>query len=447
MSFLPRTLVCLTALLPVASPLFATEEPVIERSMLEQQLVHSPLAQSARSDVQVVEEQRQQRSAETGWRAFGALNAATLNEIEGEDNRRYDRLQGDIGLRHPLLGSQRAEQEAVLDLERLQLRTQGEADARIEQLAVDLRKRYADYWLNERLQQLSEDWLQTAEPELQRLSAQSGRTVLNSEIAALASTVDQARVDRQQAIATREAARRGMEALLGQSITAFQAVWPGSDAICRSEPDIRNAVWRQDPEIRALKAELAVLIEQGGYRFSDEINSNLTLTHSQILEEWDDRGHETSIGLTAEMPIAVAKAHDHRTAWRNAQILQLQRRLEVERQAAVAMIAGTIARLQATSAARTATENRLRRAHYTWVESQERTRASVNTNQLLPLAQSVNWYRTARERLQQEAEWLRARAELEGIRTPECPPSLATAPETAWLTPLPSITQPTESGQ
>ncbi len=426
----------LTTFLLAASLTAAANEPVIEREALERRLEQSPVAQAARANVAVIEEQRLQRSARNGWEIFGGLNAAALNEIEGDDNRRYDRVQGDIGLRHPLLGSQRANTDAITDLEKLRLQTQGEADTRIQRLTIDLRRRYADYWLNNRLLGLSEDWLQSSTTALESVSAQAGATILDSEIAALEAAVEQARIDAAQASAARQASRRAIESILGQSVAAFEPVWPGSSTVCQRETDLRSALWNQDPAIRATKEQLALVIEQGGYALVDEVDSNLTLTHSQILEEWDDRGHETSIGLSAVMPIAVAKAHDQREAWRNAQILQLQRRLEVDRQAVVARVAETLAQLQLGAANRDASEARLRRAHYMWVEARERRDILSGNNALQPLQRSVAWYQTARERLQREYAWLAARAEIEGIRTPDCQPSLATPPSRQWLQPL-----------
>ncbi len=447
MARLQPTTVRFIALLMATSFTASASEAVIEREALERQLEQSPVAQAARADVAVVDEQRAQRSTRSGWRVFGDLNAAALNEIEGDDNRRYDRVQGDIGLRHPLLGSQRAETDAVTNLEKLRLQTQGEADSRIERLAIDLRRRYAEYWYQNRLLRLSEDWLQSSTAALERVSAQAGATILNSEITALEAAVEQARIDHTEATAARQAARRVIEAILGQSVPEFQPVWPANSAICVNESDLQSALWDQDPAIRATKAQLALVIEQGGYALADEINSNITLTHSQILEAWDDRGHETSIGLSAEMPIALTKAHNQREAWRNAEILQLQRRLEVERQSVIAEVADRLARMQAGAASRQAAEARLRQAHYLWLESRERADMLTGDNVLQPLQRSIAWYQTARERLQREAAWLVARAELEGIRTPNCQPTLATAPSDQWLSPLPARTSINEARQ
>lgn len=437
----------LTLSLIAASITAAANEPTIEVEALERRLEQSPIAQAARADVAVIEEEKLQRSTRNGWELFGGLNAAALNEIEGDDNRRYDRVQGDIGLRHPLLGSQRAETDAVTDLERLRLRTKGEADARVAQLRIELRRRYADYWLHNRLLKLGEDWLQSSTAALDRVSAQAGATILNSDIAALETAVEQARIDVAQANAARQASRRAIESILGESVAAFEPRWPANSAICQVETDLRNALWEQDPTIRATKAELALVIEQGGYALVDEVDSNLTLTHSQILEEWDDRGHETSIGLSAAMPIAVGKAHGQREAWRNAQILQLQRRLEVDRQAVVAQVAETLAQMQLGAASRDAAEARLRQAHYMWLEARERSGILSGDNALQPLQRSVAWYQAARERLQREYTWLAARAELEGIETPDCQPSLATPPSDQWLKPLALEASSTETMQ
>ncbi len=423
-------------------------EPVIERQTLAQGLIDAPTTLAANADVAVIAEQRDQRAARNGWRAFGALSAATLNEIEGAgDNRRYDRLQGDIGLRHPLLGSQRGEEDALLNLDRLRLRTKAQADTRLVLLTTEFNRLYADYWLADQLMGLSDRWLKAVKPDFEQLIPQSGITLLESELTAIETAIQQGELDRREAATNRQAIRRELEALLGQSITAFKPVWPGDHGVCQQEANLRTALWRQDPAIQAGRDELALLIERGHYGVSDEIDSSVAVTHSQILEEWDDRGHETSIGLTAEMPLAVARAHERRAAWRNAQILQLQRQLEVQKQRVSAEIARALGQIESAKAGQAITERQLREARDRWVQTQQRIGIAGGTNALQALQQSIRWYQVARERLQQEADWLRARAPIETIRVPNCAGDVASAPKSEAFMPLAGSHSSEEKGR
>lgn len=421
-----RSILPLAACLAVASsplpPAFAVDaDRVVERQALAVSVDAAPRVQAARAEADLAGQQVRQREAQGGWQAFGAVTGATVNEIETADsNRRYDRLQGNIGLTHPLLGSLTAQRSNLLALERARIRAQGNTADVARAVNDELRTAYAQYWTADRHARLAAAWQQQLADRLESLRPQVGNTLRASEFAEARAALRNAREDQQMARNQRQMRLRELQALLGRDIPAFEPRWPVDAGVCRREGVLFEAALASDPISTSARQELALLLERGDSGLTDEVQSNLILTHTQTVEEWDERGDETSIGLTAEIPLRLGQARDARRDLRNAEVLRVQRRLEAARQALRGRIGVAVGDLRNTARARRAADERVAQARADWHEAQRRLEAGLIRSPMPALRAGTRWYRLAAERLDREAEWLRARAPLEGLETPGC---------------------------
>ncbi|MEX0448453.1 TolC family protein [Spiribacter sp. 221] len=396
-------------------------EPPLERTALTAALDTSPRVQAARAEADVIEQQHRQLEAEGGWRAFGALSGAAVNEIEGNNgNRRYDRLQGDIGVSRPLLGSLTAQRKALLTLERQRVRAEGRTGEITETVGREVREAYAKYWISDRRYRLASAWHQRLSDRLEGLRPQVGTTLRASEFAEARSALRLARENRRRARNDRQMQLHALEALLGESIRPFDPRWPVERGICGRAGVLLEAALAADPISESARRELALLLERGNSGLADEVQSDLVLTHTQTVEDWDENGDETSIGLTAEIPLSLGQARDARRNLRNAEVLQVQRRIEANRQELRGRIGVAMAELRNTTQARQAANARLDQARDDWNEERRRLRSGLTRSPMPALRAAIRWYQTADERLDREAEWLVARAPLETIETPGC---------------------------
>ena len=422
MRFVLSLTVSLTVAATSLSPALAMEgESPLERAALADSVDTSPRVQAARAEADVIEQQRRQRRAEGGWRAFGALSGAAVNEIEGNNgNRRYDRLQGDIGVSRPLLGSMTAQREALLALERQRLRAEGRIGRVAEVVGRELRDAYAKYWISDRRYRLASAWHRRLSDRLEGLRPQVGTTLRASEFAEARSALRIARDNQRQARNDRLMELNPLRALLGEDISAFDPRWPAESGICRRERVLLQAALAADPIGDSARRELALLLDRGDSGLADEVQSDLVLTHTQTVEDWDENGDETSIGLTAEIPLSLGRARDARRDLRNAEVLQVQRRIEANRQELRGRIGVAMAALRNATQAREAADARLDQAREDWNEEQRRLQSGLTRSPMPALRAAIRWYRIADERLDREAEWLIARAPLETIETPGC---------------------------
>ena len=422
MRLVPSLSLFLTVVATSLSSAFAMDgEPPLERTALAASVHTSPRVQAARAEADVIEQQRRQLEAGGGWRAFGALSGAAVNEIEGNNgNRRYDRLQGNIGVSRPLLGSRTAQRKALLTLERQRLRAEGISGEVAEDVGNELRESYAKYWINDRRYRLASAWQQTLSERLEGLRSQVGTTLRASEFAEARSALRIARENRQRARNDRQMQLNTLQALLGESVSAFDPRWPVENGICRREGALLEAALAADPISDSARRELALLLERGTSGLTDEVQSDLVLAHTQTVEDWDENGDETSVGLTAEIPLSLGQARDARRNLRNAEVLQVQRRIEANRQALRGRIGMAMAALRNTTQARQAADERLDQARDDWHEERRRLQSGLTRSPMPALRAAIRWYEIAEERLEREAEWLLARAPLEGIETPGC---------------------------
>ncbi len=422
MRFVPALTLSLTvAATSLTSALAMDGESPLERAALATSVDTSPRVQAARAEADVIEQQHRQRRAEGGWRAFGALSGAAVNEIEGNNgNRRYDRLQGDIGVSRPLLGSMTAQRETLLTLERQRLRAEGRIGQVAEAVGKELRDAYATYWISDRRYRLASTWHQRLSDRLEGLRPQVGTTLRASEFAEARSALRIARENRRQARNDRLMQLNTLRALLGEDISAFDPRWPAESGICRRERVLLQAALAADPIGDSARRELALLLNRGDSGLADEVQSDLVLTHTQTVEDWDENGDETSIGLTAEIPLSLSRARNARRDLRNAEVLQVQRRIEANRQALRGRIGVAMAALRNTTQAREAADAHLDQARDDWNEEQRRLQSGLTRSPMPALRAAIRWYQIADERLDREAEWLIARAPLERIETPGC---------------------------
>ena len=416
-----RLLALLLATLAPSAVTTAQTRPVVEQTALTASLETAPRVELARAEADLIAQQRRQLQSESGWQAFGAITAGRLNEIEANGgNRRYDQLQGDIGLSHPLLGSVDARKSRLLELERARLRAQGETRATTRAVAVELRRLYAGYWVSEQRIRRAARWQRRLETRLESLRGQVGGTLRASEFAEVQAALREAREDGRQA-RYRQAMQRGeMQALLGREVGAFEPRWPVADGICRRQAVLFEAALQADPTILAARRELALLLDRGEAGLTREIDSSLVITHSQTVEAWDERGDASRIGLTAEIPLRLGAARDARRDLRNAEVLQLQRRLEAARAALRGRIGVSLGDLRQASAARRAAAAQLTQARADWREAQRRLEAGLERSPMPALRAGLRWYRRGDERLRREADWLTARAPLAALETPGC---------------------------
>ena len=412
----------------------AMAQPTRERAHFERWLAEAPGARAADSQANLAARQAEEQASKGGWRVFAGISGAHVNEIEGSGNNRvYERLQGDIGLKYPLLGSRRAQEESVARFERARLESQAQATVRRTQLGHQLADAYTDYWVNDRRHAVATRWHGHLREQLPELEQQVGKRLLASDISALRAALDGSRMDRDIAALERTAARERLGALLGRNVAAFTPVWPGDAPVCDRPGPLRQALNTTDPEVVAARASLALVIDQPAPGPAAVIQSGFLLQHSQVMEDLDDNGDETSAGLTAEMPLDLGNAASRYRHRRNAEMLAAQERLRAVRQTRLTAVTADLATLRQTTRQRAPAAQRLERARKDWQAARQRSRLAT-TNGLTALERGMAWYDAARLRLEREARWLKARARVESVSPASCRSGGADAPNNRLLT-------------
>ena len=387
----------------------------------------APAVENARAEARRIAEQRRLVEAESGWRLLGGVTTGRINEIEGENaNRRYDRLQADAGLEHPLLGARRAQQRSIRDLKREYLRASARVGQTRQTNRIRIHRAYARYWLAQMQIRLADAWLAVVTVDIPGLKQQRGKTIRDSEVDTLLAAVNAARTDRLTARQSRDTDRRLLETLTGTRIAPFTATWPDLKGLCTRVTAWRRAIWTQTPSVAAAQNELALLARTPRPGATDSIRARVRLQHSQIVEDWDEQGDETNLTVSADMPLALTSARRQQIALHNAEKRLVQRRLEALRQTLLADLGAELQRLTEARLQRERATEALQTARRRWQADQRRIQTGIDGPGRAGMESAIDWYDTARQRLAAEIRWLEARAPLEVLSTPDChsaPPS------------------------
>lgn len=107
----------------------------------------TPLLRAAEAEGAALEALQRQREAEAGWQWFASAGTGRYRELVTEEVRDdYYGRDLALGLRHPLLGSLKRQQDALRSVEDQRQQQQARLQlARLEQ-RLALRSAYADWW-------------------------------------------------------------------------------------------------------------------------------------------------------------------------------------------------------------------------------------------------------------------------------------------------------------
>ena len=410
--------------------------PPLERETLETELLTAPAAMASRADMELIRQQRRRQETEGGWQLFGGADIASINEIIDRDqSRRFEQLRGQVGLRYPILGGRAPQRRALEQFDRAAIQQEGVLDEDLDALRAQFRAAYAEYWAHQRLERLATEWRAVLEEAAAPLEDRGAGAVRRSELAEVDLALREAEDDLHSARGDKRAALRELSSLLGRELPAFQPVWPGAVPVCTREESLLQAMERRDPAIQSTQEELSLLLERPQSPLLDEVNTNIVIAHGQNLDDWRDRGDETSVGITFDMPLSLTRARERRREVRNAEVNRLQHQLASARQAVIGDIGQDLARLEREGRQRATAGHRLRHTRATWRESVLRAQAEMDDGLLTTLRNGVTWYARARERIERERTWLRARIPIEPLSTADCPMTTATPPLQAALRP------------
>lgn len=133
-------------------------------SALLAQVENSAVARASYAEQDALSALRRQREAEAGWQWFAAAGAGSYRELV-TDTLSDDYYGRDLtlGLRHPLLGSLRRQQQAIEAVELEQQRQHARTALQHAELRLALRSAYADWWRAQQEQQ----WCVALEPAAQ----------------------------------------------------------------------------------------------------------------------------------------------------------------------------------------------------------------------------------------------------------------------------------------
>jgi len=399
--------------------------PVIMRHSLLQHLADAPALRSAELERETIRHRRDGLDARRGWRVFGNAELASADEvIDADRRRRYERAGAGVGLRYPLLGSRSAERRGVMGVDRTLVLRDGEDGSARDQLGIMLRQAYAAYWVADQRLHLSRRWLRSVADD-QRLEQRSrAGLVRQSDAGQLELARERIGVHEHEARVDRDRAHRAMENILGRSLPAFTPVWPGTTPVCTDPALLTAGLQDQDPLLRARRDEVRLLLSDQPMSTWDEVESSLVIRHGQTLDDWQDQGNVTSIGVTVEMPLGLQASRQARQREQATDLAASQMRLAQRHQGIQREAHEALAELAREDGYRELLRRQLRQATLSWRELEQRVTGSADT-EILPVLQArAAWYDRARDLLLQEQRWLEARAELE-LATPQdtCPGS------------------------
>ncbi len=249
-------------------------------SELEADLGHAPAQQLAEREYRAGKDTLTAGEADLGVSAFGSLGAAHNHDIiDPTHSYTYDQGMGGAGLVLPLLGSRlRIESGLARDKEGLaQLAARAQLTRR--DLLGRLRKAYAAYWQGMGEEQLARAYLRSeARVERELALRTEAHVTLDSHRLQILASFAQARSDAAAAQAQQRDALALMRDLTGAPLSGGTVELPRLSAACIARATAVGRWQRQDPELRALRKEIALRADAPQSNPLYPVQSNLQLS-------------------------------------------------------------------------------------------------------------------------------------------------------------------------
>lgn len=311
----------LQAFLLVLLTLLAGVAVAVPLGELEKYLGDALVVQIAEVEVERNQALVEQRKAEHGLKVYG--NTGVIHSFEIVDvgrTRSFEALSAQLGLRYPLFGSLLREKLAILGAQADVAVSTARRELAKGQVLLVLRRRYIDYWAQQKTIGLSKAFLEL-EDTARKVFGQRRDAGLLLE------------ADRREFLTAFALARRNLanaNAAGGDDLSAinlitnrnsegFIAAYPELPAPCLQREELSRVVEQYHPELAALRAITYAKGDRLNFERSMPIESGVNVAQTALYDlSATETGYSTMIGLDFRMPLdfngTVRAAEDQATA-------------------------------------------------------------------------------------------------------------------------------------
>lgn len=261
----------------------------------------------AEDNLQTSEFGRDKVDAANGWKAFGSLGSGYVQSIVDRGRTyNYTALLGNIGVRHPLLGSADRENQSLIKAEQEIAIKQQDLEWTKRKIRLQLAADYASYWGGQQKQKLTEAYLNLSEPAAELLKQREAKGILLKADRLEAMTAfDRARYENTENQHLMRNALDSMSAYLDRTVDPFDAVKPQFSGLTAevTNGDVHN---HHDLLIIAamIEAQGEIIDKHNNWR---GIESDALLTHSAVLNDpISDLGYGFIASVNVQMPLSIA---------------------------------------------------------------------------------------------------------------------------------------------
>lgn len=328
-----RLLVMAATVAGAWSPVLADSPPALSLAELENRArAYAPASRLAQAEVAVAEQRSAATQARQGARLFGGADWSQAREpVTDTLSRDYRRIQGQVGVRWPLLGSRATQERDTQDADRAVTRSRLQRQ-QVEQAAVQaLRRAYLQHQRSAQRSHIAQAFLQDrAEVQSLLLRRRDSGALLEADrldLTGLYQTVQAVR-DSQQA--AQDLTLAEMARLSGHPVPAIrdsELLWPES---CLSAPALAAQAERQ-PAVQLAQLDRAAALQHTQHARLDGVEAGVSVAQSLSRDMGGSSGHSTRVGVDFSVPLQWRAQRDAALAQAQADTDRAQALVELRR--------------------------------------------------------------------------------------------------------------------
>lgn len=290
-----RLLLMAATLAGALSPALADGPPLVSLAELENRArAYAPAARLAQAEVAVAEQRSAATQARQGARLFGGADLGQAREpVTDTLSRDYRRIQGQVGVRWPLLGSRATQERDAQDADRAVARSRLQRQ-QIELAAVQaLRRGYVQHQHSAQRNRIAQAFLHdSAEVQDQLLRRRNAGALLEADRLDLTGLYQAVKAVRDSQQAAQSLALADMARLSGHPVPAVREDELLLPEGCLSAPALAAQAERQ-PSVQMARLDLGAAQQHTQHARLDGLEAGVSVAQSFSRDVGGSSGHST----------------------------------------------------------------------------------------------------------------------------------------------------------
>ena len=300
-----RLLLTAATLAGALSPALADGPLPVSLAELENRArAYAPSARLAQAEVAVAEQRSAATQARQGARLFGGADLGQAREpVTDTLSRDYRRIQGQVGVRWPLLGSRATQERDAQDADRAVARSRLQRQ-QIELAAVQaLRRGYVQHQHSAQRNRIAQAFLHdSAEVQDQLLRRRNAGALLEADRLDLTGLYQAVKAVRDSQQAAQSLALADMARLSGHPVPAVREDELLLPEGCLSAPALAAQAERQ-PSVQMARLDLDAAQQHTQHARLDGLEAGVSVAQSFSRDVGGSSGHSTRVGVDFSVPL------------------------------------------------------------------------------------------------------------------------------------------------